>query len=60
MKDQDKTKETLIRELKELRRRVIFLENRMTEQDPLSKGSLENDTPKLSRKEIWRLPGYWH
>jgi hypothetical protein len=60
MKDQDKTKETLIRELEELRLQIGFLKNKLSEKNSENKVALEHDTQKLSKKELWRLPGYWH
>ncbi|MFO8084045.1 MAG: hypothetical protein R6U27_06990 [Desulfobacterales bacterium] len=60
MRDQDKTKETLIRELEELRLQIGFLKNKLSEKNSENKVALEHDTQKLSKKELWRLPGYWH
>lgn len=60
MKDHDKTKETLILELEELRKRVGFLENMISEKNPERNSFVDSDSQKLSGKELWRLPGYWH
>jgi hypothetical protein len=60
MNDYDKTKETLIRELEELRQRVRFLENEMYEKNYEGKEGYEGHSGKLSKTELWRLPGYWH
>ncbi len=60
MNDYDKTKETLIRELEELRQRVRFLENEVYEKNYEGKEGYEGHPRKLSKGEIWRLPGYWH
>lgn len=61
MNDYDKTKDTLIRELEELRQRVRFLENEMYEKNYEGKeGGYEGHCRKLSKRELWRLPGYWH
>jgi hypothetical protein len=60
MKDQDKTKETLIRELEELRQRVRFMESIVAEQNTDSQKTYESNSQNLPGKEVWRLPGYWH
>ena len=60
MKDQDKTKEALIKELEELRQRVRFLESILTEQTTDNKKTFESDSQNIPGKEVWRLPGYWH
>ncbi len=60
MKDQDKTKETLIKELEELRQRVRFLESMLAEQNGGHQKTFESNSRSNSVKEVWRLPGYWH
>jgi hypothetical protein len=60
MNDQDKTKETLLRELDELRQRVRLLEDMISEQQSDFKHHAEPNAQQFPGKEVWRLPGYWH
>lgn len=61
MNDQEKSKETLIRELNELRQRVMHLESRLSDLEcERKKFFSESSTNDLPREQVWRLPGYWH
>lgn len=61
MKDQEKPKETLIRELNELRQRVKRLESKLSDLEYERRGySADSGSGTLPREQVWRLPGYWH
>lgn len=60
MNDQDKTKQTLIKELNELRQRIRLLEDMISEQNSDVKHQVDPNAQQLPGKEVWRLPGYWH
>lgn len=61
MKDQEKPKETLIRELNELRQRVKRLESKLSDLEYERRGyGAESGSNTLSKEQVWRLPGYWH
>jgi hypothetical protein len=61
MNVQDQTKETLIKELAELRQRFMRLEEKISKQNSERK---QNDDSSISEnvteKKVWRLPGYWY
>jgi hypothetical protein len=57
---QDKTKETLIRELAELRHRFRVLEEKLSKQNSETKQKEIFNSQKMTEKKVWRLPGYWY
>ena len=60
MNDHDKSKETLIKELNELRRRVRLLEDLLSEKESDIESCFDTNIQRLHGKDLWRLPGYWH
>ena len=60
MDDHDKTKETLIKELDELRQRVRLLEDILSEYKSVITTHFDPNVQRLKGKDVWRLPGYWH
>lgn len=60
MEDQDKTRETLIEELEELRQRVKYLERGLTTRHTEKKDTVGPEAQIFPVEEVWRLPGYWH
>jgi hypothetical protein len=57
---QEKTKETLIRELAELRQRFQILEEKISKQNSETKQKEKFNSQKMTEKKVWRLPGYWY
>jgi hypothetical protein len=57
---QDKTKETLIKELAELRQRFQVLEEKISKQNSETKQKEIFNSQKMTEKKVWRLPGYWY
>jgi hypothetical protein len=57
---QDKTNETLIRELAELRQRFRVLEEKISKQNSETKQKETFNSQKMTEKKVWRLPGYWY
>jgi hypothetical protein len=60
MNYEDKTKETLVRELAELRRRFRLLEEKISKQNSDSKQNNTSNSQNGNEKKVWRLPGYWY
>jgi hypothetical protein len=56
----DKTKEALMRELADLRKRFILLEEKISKQNSDSKQNDKSNSKKMAEKKVWRLPGYWY
>jgi hypothetical protein len=57
---QDTSKETLIRELAELRHRFRVLEEKLSKQNSETKQKEIFNSQKMTEKKVWRLPGYWY
>jgi hypothetical protein len=57
---QDTSKETLIRELAELRQRFRVLEEKLSKQNSETKQKEMFNSQKMTEKKVWRLPGYWY
>ncbi len=60
MNVQDKPKDTLVRELAELRQRVRLLEEKISKQNSECKQNDTSNAKNLTEKIVWRLPGYWY
>ncbi len=60
MNYEDKTKETLVRELAELHRRFRLLEEKLLKQNSDSKQNNTSNSQNANEKKVWRLPGYWY
>lgn len=60
MNVQDKPKDTLVRELSELRQKLRFLEEKISKQNCESKQNDTSNSKKVTEKTVWRLPGYWY
>lgn len=60
MNVQDKPKDTLVRELSELRQQLRFLEEKLSKQNSESKQNDTSNSKKVTEKKAWRLPGYWY
>jgi hypothetical protein len=60
MNYEDKTKETLVRELAELRQRFRLLEEKITKQNSDGKQNNSFHSQNATEIKVWRLPGYWY
>jgi hypothetical protein len=60
MNYEDKTKETLVRELAELHRRFRLLEEKLLKQNTDIKQNSTSNSQNANEKKVWRLPGYWY